>query len=49
MNDLYNEPIEGTFYTEELQLAKQDVFRIDKVIKRDYKKKQALDRGLVIQ
>ena len=32
----------GSFYEPELLKAKQDIFRIDKVIRRDYKKKQAL-------
>ena len=40
--DLNNEEIQGSFYEPELLKAKQDVFRIDKVIRRDYKKKQAL-------
>ncbi|KAL9950822.1 hypothetical protein ACROYT_G043386 [Oculina patagonica] len=40
--DLNNEDIQGSFYEPELLKAKQDVFRIDKVIRRDYKKKQAL-------
>ena len=39
MND---EEIKGSFYTEELLKAEKDVFRIEKVIPRDYKKKQAL-------
>ena len=42
IRDLNDEQIQGSFYTEELLKAKQDVFRIDKVILRDYKKKQAL-------
>ena len=42
LNDLNNEEIQGSFYEPELLKAKQDVFRIDKVIRRDYKKKQAL-------
>ena len=37
-----NEGIKGSFYEPELLKAKQDVIRIEKVIKRDYKKKQAL-------
>ena len=36
------EDIQGSFYEFELLEAKQDVFRIDKIIRRDYKKKQAL-------
>ena len=43
--DLNNDEIQGRqgiFYEPELLKAKQDIFRIDKVIQRDYKKKQAL-------
>ena len=40
--DLRGEDIQGSFYEPELLKATQDVFRIDKVIWRDYKKKQAL-------
>ena len=42
IKDLNNEEIKGSFYEPELLKAEQDVFRIEKVIKRDYKKKQAL-------
>ena len=42
IKDLNDEEIKGSFYEPELLIAKQDVFRIDKVIGRDYKKKQAL-------
>ena len=42
IKDLNNEEIQGSFYEPELLKAKQDVFRIDKVIRKDYKKKQAL-------
>ena len=42
IKDLNNEEIKGSFYEPELLEAKQDVFRIDKVIRRDYKKKQVL-------
>ena len=42
LKDLNNEEIQGSFYEPELLRAKQDVFRIDKVIRRDYKKKRAL-------
>ena len=42
LKDLNDEEIQGSFYEAELLKAKQDVFRIDKVIRRDYKKKQAL-------
>ena len=37
--DLMGEPIEGSFYEQELQKAKQQIFRIEKVMKRDNKKK----------
>ena len=45
--DLSDKGIKGSFYTEELSKATQDVFRgyemfSDEVIRRDYKKKQAL-------
>ena len=42
IKDLNNEEIKGSFYEPELLKAKQEVFRIDKIICRDYKKKQAL-------
>ena len=42
LKDLRGEDIQGSFYEPELLEAIQDVFRIDKVIRRDYKKKQAL-------
>ena len=42
IKDLRNKEIKGSFYEPELLKAKQDVFRIDKVIRRNYKKKQAL-------
>ena len=42
IKDLNNEEIKGSFYEPELLKAQQEVFRIDKVIRRDYKKKQAL-------
>ena len=41
IKDLDNQEIRGSFYEPELLPAKQDVFRIEKVIWRDYKKKQA--------
>ena len=41
LKDLNNEEIQGSFYEPELLRAKQDMFRIDKVIRRDYKKKRA--------
>ena len=40
LKDLNDEEIQGSFYEQELLRAKQDVFRIDKVIRRE--KKQAL-------
>ena len=42
LKDLNDEEIQGSFYEPELSKDRQDVFRIDKVIRRDYKKKQAL-------
>ena len=42
LKDLNYKEIKGSFYEPELLKAKQEVFRIDKVIRRDYKKKQAL-------
>ena len=36
------EEIKGSFYEQELQKSKQETFRIDKIIRRDYKKKKAL-------
>ena len=44
LKDLNNEEIQGSFYEPELLKAIQDVFRIDKVVRRDYKKKQALEK-----
>ena len=46
LKDLNHEEIQGSFYEPELLPAKQDVFRIEKVIRRDYKKKQALVKWL---
>ena len=42
IKDYNNEIIEGSFYENELQKTDQDFYRIDKVIKKDYKKKLAL-------
>ena len=42
LKNLTNDEIQGSFYEPKLLKAKQDVFRIDKVIRRDYKKKHAL-------
>ena len=39
--DLLGEEIEGSFYEKELQKAKQQTFRIEKVVRRDNKKKKA--------
>ena len=46
--DLLGEKVEGSFYEKELQKAKQQTFRIEKVVKRDYKKKKALVKWKVI-
>ena len=40
--DLLGEKVEGSFYEKELQKAKQQTFRVEKVIRRDNKKKKAL-------
>ena len=40
--DSMGEKIEGSFYEKELQKAKQQTFRIEKVLRRDNKKKMAL-------
>ena len=40
--DLLGEKVEGSFYEKELQKAKQQTFGIEKVIRRDNKKKKAL-------
>ena len=40
--DLMGEEIKGSFYEQELQKAKQQTFRIEKIIRRDNKKKMAL-------
>ena len=42
LKDLRNEKILGSVYQQELARAKQTIFRIEKVIKRDNKKKRAL-------
>ena len=41
LKDLNNEEIKGSFYEPELLKAEQEILRIDKVIRRNYKKKQA--------
>ena len=40
--DLMGEKIKGSFYEKELQKAKQETFRIEKIVRRDKKKKKAL-------
>ena len=42
LKDYNDEIIEGSFYEQELQKTNQEVYRIDKVIKKDYKKQLAL-------
>lgn len=46
LKDLHGEQIQANFYEPELLKAKQYVFRIDKVIRVDCKKKQALLKWL---
>ena len=40
--NLNNNPIQGSFYERELSKTQQEIFRIDRLIRRDYKKKRAL-------
>lgn len=42
LKDLNNDKMTGNFYRPELLKTKQDVFRIEKILRRDYKKKLAL-------
>ena len=42
LTDLDGEEIKGSFYEQELQKTDQEIFRIEKVIRKDNKKKQAL-------
>ena len=42
LKDLNGENIEGSFYEPELQKSSQQMFRIEKVLKRDHVKKLAL-------
>ena len=42
LKDLNNEEIQGSFYEQELLKATQEIFRIEKVIRRDNNEKQAL-------
>ena len=41
LKDQNDEDIKGSFYEPEILKAEQDVFRIDKIIWKDHKKKQA--------
>ena len=41
VRDLNNEKIIGSFYAQDLSPAKQNIFNIEKVIKRDNKNKKA--------
>jgi len=45
LEDSHDEPIKGSFYAEELQKTKQEVFRIEKVLRR--KKIDGVEHGLV--
>ena len=40
IKDLLGEDIEGSFYEQELQMADQKIFRIEKVLKKDYKNRK---------
>ena len=40
IKDLLGEDIKGSFYQQELQKADQEIFRIEKVLKKDYKNKR---------
>ena len=42
LRDQNDEEIKGSFYESELLKAKQEVFRIEKVLRRDHKNKKAL-------
>ena len=42
--DLLGEKVEGSFYEKELQKAKQQTFRIEKVVKRDKKKEKGIGK-----
>ena len=46
--DLMGKEVKGSLYEKELQKAKQEIFRIEKVLKRDNKKNEHLLNGLVI-
>jgi hypothetical protein len=45
LKDMNGEIVEGGFYTEELQKSKQEVFRIEKVLRK--KKINGVEHGLV--
>ena len=45
MKDLNKEPTDGSFYEQELKKTTQEVFRIEEVIRRDYKKKLVKWKG----
>ena len=47
--DLLGEKVEGSFYEKELQKAKQQTFRIEKVVRRDNKKKRALVKWIYVR
>ena len=40
IKDLLGEDVKGSFYRQELQKADQEIFRIEKVLKKDYKNKR---------
>ena len=40
--DLQGEAVTGSFYEQELQKTTQEIFRIEKMIRRDNKRKRAL-------
>lgn len=44
--DLAGEPIEGSFYEQELQKTNQDQYRIEKIVRKDNKNKRALVKWL---
>jgi hypothetical protein len=45
LKDLRGEPVKGSFYEEELQLSKQEVYRVEKVIRK--RKKNGVDEAYV--
>ena len=40
IKDLLDEDIKGSFYEQELQRADQEIFRIEKVLKKDHKNRR---------